>query len=105
MGLTAAAAKGGRATEQNLAAFDLKTCGTQPPPGAAAKGAWGPRSPAVPQRRRVRPRAARCACSGAGGRGVLCWVVLFLLGYLHFSARTEHQLTVVPFIYGAVCIH
>lgn len=28
---TAAAARGGRATEQNIAAFDLKTCGTRSP--------------------------------------------------------------------------
>ena len=42
LGLTAAAAKGGRATEQNVAAFDLKTCRAQSPQGAAAEGLQGP---------------------------------------------------------------
>lgn len=45
LGLTAAAAKGRRATEHNVAAFDLKTCQAQSPQPKVG----GAPSPAVPQ--------------------------------------------------------
>lgn len=43
LGLTAAAAEGRRATEQNVAAFDLETCGAQSPRGAADEGLGVPK--------------------------------------------------------------
>ena len=41
LGLTAATAEGERATEQNAAFFDLKTCRAQSLQGAAAEGLQG----------------------------------------------------------------
>lgn len=96
--LAAAAAEGRRATEQNLAAFDLKTCRAQCPQGAAAEGLWG-LSPAVPQLRPICLCAMLSMIQRGGQEGP--FAVLTELPY--FSAVANHQPNIVQFIYDAAC--